>query len=240
MTPPDHRQAGDTDPPAPASSTIDGYLDRLAAALSRPARARAAILAELRAGLLDATEAHRQTGLTSSAAARAAIGEFGDPTQLAAAFRRELATAKARRLAVTLLASAPLIALAWAAAAIGSHLGARHALPWQWSGASPAWHVALPLAAAAFVVGVCTAAAAVATTGRLTRWLPDCARLAPTSAITAGLAAGAVDLILLLLLTHQLARAPATLDTTPVTIAAVASSTRLVFARRTIVRPRSP
>jgi hypothetical protein len=239
MTPPNRRQSADTDPPASAGSTIDGYLDRLAAALPGPARARAAILAELRAGLLDATEARRQTGLKPFAAAQAATREFGDATKLAAVFRPELATAKARRLAFTLLASAPLIALAWAAAAIGSHLGARHALPWQWSGASPAWQIALPLAAAAFVVGVCTAAATVATTGRLTRWLPDCARLAPTSAITAGLAAGAVDLILLLLLTHQLTRAPTTLDTTPVTIAAVASCTRLVFARRTILRPRS-
>src|SRR5262249_31407335 len=146
----------------PRLRPVDEYLARIAAALPGPARARAAILTELRAGLLDATEAHTQAGLTSSAAAEAATGEFGDPTPLAASFRPELRTATARRLAVVLLASAPFMVLAWTAAAIGSHLGARHAFPWQWDGASPGWQIALPLAAAAFIVGTSAAIAAVA------------------------------------------------------------------------------
>ena len=223
----------------PRLRPVDDYLARIAAALPGPARARAAILAELRAGLLDATEAHTQAGLTSSTAAEAATGEFGDPIQVAASFRPELRTATARRLAVVLLASTPFVVLAWTAAAIGSHLGARHALPWQWDGASPGWHIALPVAAAAFVAGICAATAAVAASGRLTRWLPNYARIASTSAIAAGIAIGAVDLTLLLLLTHQIARAPATLDTTPVTIAALASTARLAFAQQSIRRPRT-
>jgi hypothetical protein len=222
-----------------AVRSIDAYLARVGDDLPGPRQARAAILAELRSGLLDAAETHRQAGLTPSAAARAATGEFGDPIQIASAFRVELTAARARRLAVVLLASAPLIALAWIAAAAGSHLGSRHALPWQSPSVSPAWHVALPTAAVALVVGACAAAAAVAATGRITRWFPNCARFAPASANAAGVAVAAVDVILLLLLSRQLARAPATLDATPVTIAALASTTRLFFARQAFRRPRA-
>src|SRR5262249_8531574 len=125
------------------------------------------------------------------------------------------------------------------AAATGSPPGARPSSPWQWDGASPGWQIALPVAAAAFVAGTCAATAAVAASGRLTRWLPDHSRLASTSAIASGIAIGAVDLILLLLLTHQLARAPATLDTTPVTIAALVSTARLASAQQSIRRPRT-
>jgi hypothetical protein len=212
--------------------TIDAYLARVADGLPGPRRVRASILAELRAGLLDAAEAHRHVGLTPSAAAREATGEFGDPRQIAAAFRAELTAVGARRMALVLLASAPLIALAWIGAAIGSHIGVHRAPPWQSPSAIPAWHIALPVAAVALVVGVCAAVAAVAATGRLTRWFPDCARFAPASTIAAGIAAAAVDVILLVLLTRQLARAPTTLDATPVTIAAVASTARLLFARQ--------
>jgi hypothetical protein len=219
-----------------SGSTIDDYLARVAAALPGPRRARAAIVSELREGLLDAAEAHRQAGLTPSAAATAANDEFGDPMQLAATFRGELATTRARYLAVILLATAPLIALAWIGAAVGSHLGARQALPWQWQGAPAALRIGLPLAAVALAAGLCAAAATVAATGRITRWFPDCAHAAPTAAIAATLAAAAVDLTLLLLLTHQLAQAPATLDATPVTIAAAASVTRLLFARKAVRR----
>jgi hypothetical protein len=229
----DHHPLG-ADLAGRAYFTVDDYVVAVADAMSGPARTRAAILAELRADLLDAAEAHWRAGLAPRAAEQAAAEEFGDPLQLAAAFGPELATAKARRLAVVLLASAPLIVLAWAAAAIGSHLGARHALPWRWEGASPAWHVTLLVALTALVLGVCTATAAVAFSGRLTRWFPDWTGLAAKSAITAGIAVGAVDLILLVLLAHQLVRAPATLDTTPVTIAALASITRLAFAQRSI------
>jgi hypothetical protein len=226
------------DPAARVWFSVDDYLAQVAGALSGPSRTRAAILAELRAGLLDAVEAHRQTGLASRAAEEAAARVIGDPRQLAAAFGAEPATAKARRLALLLLASVPLIMLAWAAAAIGSHLGARNALSWQWDGASPAWRLTLLVAAAALLIGVFAATAAVAVSGRLTRSLPDSTRFAAKTAITAGLAAAAVDVILLLLLARQLAHAPETLDTTPVTIAAVASITRLVFAQRSIRRSR--
>jgi hypothetical protein len=221
-----------------APSTVAEFLAQVADRMPGPARTRVAILTELRADLRDAVDAHRRAGLASAAAEQAAVDEFGDPLQLAAAFGAELATAKARRLALLLLASAPLIVLAWAAAAIGSHLGARHTLPpWQWE-ASPAWRLTLLVAAATLAIGLVAATAAVVVSGRLTRWLPECTSLATTSALTAGIAAAAVDLILLLLLARQLAHAPAALDATPVTIAALASITRLAVAQRSIRHSR--
>lgn len=42
-------------------------------------------MAELRSGVLDAADAHRSAGLPQSQGALAAIREFGDPAQVAAA-----------------------------------------------------------------------------------------------------------------------------------------------------------
>jgi hypothetical protein len=93
---------------------------------------------ELRAGLLDAIDAYRSAGLAADQAAQAAVSEFGDPRQVAGAFRPELAVSQARHVAITLLATGPLIGLLWAAAAMASHLGIRHARP----GNGPARHPA--------------------------------------------------------------------------------------------------
>jgi Epoxide hydrolase N terminus/HAAS len=94
-----------------SGQVIDAYLGEVAAALTGPPRARADIVAELRSGLLDAADAHRSAGLAAAPAAEAAIGEFGDPRQVAAAFRPELTLTQARRLALTLVATGPLIGL---------------------------------------------------------------------------------------------------------------------------------
>src|SRR5262249_51753946 len=154
-----------TPEPQPLVCAVDDYLGQVADGLPGPRRARAAILAELRAGLLDAAEAHRRAGLMRSAAAQAAAGGVGAPIHIAAAFRAELRPRKVRRIAVLLLASAPLIALAWTGAALGSHLGAGHALPSHWPGAPRAWHFALPLAAVGLILGATAAAAAVFASG---------------------------------------------------------------------------
>jgi hypothetical protein len=232
-SPPRRNHAGTAYRRSAAGRVIESYLAQVAAALPGPAGERVGILTGLRAGLLDATEAHHRAGLVPLAAAEAAADEFGDPAKVAAAFRPGLAARHARRVAITLLVTAPLVVVVWTGAALGSHLGARDAPPWHWAGAAPAWQILLPLAAAAFLIGVWMAAAAVAATGRLTRWLPDRPRFAPTAAALAGFACAAVDTILLLLLAHQLARASGTLDTTPVALAATASTIRLTLARRT-------
>lgn len=213
-----------------AGELVNGYLGEIAARLPGPARVRAGIIAELRGGLLDAADAHRDAGLPADGAADAAIREFGDPGLVAGAFRPGLATRQARRLALTLLATGPLIGLLWAATAVASHVGIRNAPPWQWAGAPPGSLVVFPLAAAAFAVAVWTAVFTVAATGRLTRWLPGHPRLAPGTAAIAGL--GAADVALFVLLASLLTAGPGTLAPAPAAAAALASLTRLSLAGR--------
>ena len=163
-------------------------------------------------GLLDATDAYRDAGLPAARAAAAAIGEFGDPRQVAAAFRPELAISQARRVALTLLATGPLIGLLWVAAAVASHIGIRHAPPWQWAGAPPASREPFPLAAAAMADSGLDRAFHHR---RHRPGHPLASRpppLAPGTAAIAGLGAAAADLALFVLLASQLAAAPSTLS----------------------------
>lgn len=209
---------------------VESYLAEVAARLPGPARAQRDIVAELRGGLLDAVDARRSAGLPPARAAEAAVIEFGDPRQVADAFRPELAARSARRTALTLVTTGPLLGALWAAAATASHIGIRHAPPWQWAGTPPDSLPAFPMAAAAIAVTVWAALFTVAATGRLTRWLP--ARPRPPPAAIASLGAAAADLILFVLLASQLITAPRTLAPVPVTAAATASLIRLALARR--------
>lgn len=210
---------------------IDTYLQEVTAALPGPARARADIVAELRSGLLDALDAHRRSGLPDAAAAAAATAEFGDPRQVAGAFRPELAARHARRTALTLVPIGPLIGLLWVVAAAASHIAVRHAPPWQWAGAPPGSVAAFPLALAAVLIAIWAGLITVAAAGPLTRWLPSWPRLAPTTAAICGLGAMAADIALFAALASKLISAPGTLAPVPVTAAALASLTRLTFAR---------
>lgn len=216
------------------SPPIDAYLRQVAAGMPGPAHARRDVLAELRSGLLDAVNAHRSAGLPPGAAAEAAITEFGDPRQVAGAFRPHLAMRHARRVALTLIVTGPLVGLLWAAAALASHITIRHAPPWQWPGAPPLSIAAFPVVAAALVITVWSALATLAATGKLARWLPASPRIAATTAATTGLGATAADLAVFALLASQLASAPATLAPLPVAAAAAASLTRLTLARRAV------
>jgi HAAS domain-containing protein len=214
------------------SQLIDAYLGQIGAALPGPARTRRDIVAELRSGLLDAADAHRATGMPAAPAIEAAIREFGDPRQVAAGFRPEIAARQARRLALALVATGPLIGSLWAAAALASHIGIRHAAPWHWAGAPPASLVAFPAVAAALLITVWTALFTVAATGRLTRWLPTRPYTATTTAAIAGFGTVAADVAIFVLLASQLATAPSRLAPAPVAAAALASLTRLTLARR--------
>src|SRR6266581_249107 len=157
-------------PPRPgAPQPIESYLAQVAAALPGTARARGDIVAELRGGLLDATDAYRSAGLAGDTAAEAALREFGHPRQLASAYGPELAAGQARRVALTLVATGPLIGLLWAAAAAASNISIRHAPPWQWPGAPADSRVAFPLAAAAIAITVWTALFTAAATASLIR-----------------------------------------------------------------------
>jgi hypothetical protein len=215
---------------------VEAYLREAAGSMPGPRLARSDILAELRSGLLDAIDARSAAGLTADAATEAAIAEFGDPRQVADAFRPHLAMVQARRTALALAATGPLVGVLWAAAALASHITLRHAPPWQWPGAPPLSAAGFPVIAAAILIVIASTLATIAATGKLTRWLPACPRVAAATAATAGFGAVATDLSMLALLASQLASAPGTLDALPVAAAAAASLTRLTLSRQAAAR----
>ncbi len=219
-------------PEPSAGRAVEGYLAEVTARLPGSARARTGIAAELRSGLLDATDAHRSAGLPPAQAAQAAIREFGDPAQVAVGFRAEIAANQARRVAVTLLVTGPLVGLLWIATAAASHLGVRLALPWPWTGLSPGLSISVYLVAVAAGVTAWAAILGIATPGRLTRWRPARPRRAPPAAAVAGFGAVSADGLGLALLAAELAVAPGRLAPVPAAAAAAASLVRMMLARR--------
>jgi hypothetical protein len=211
---------------------VDAYLRAVAASMPGPRRARSDILAELRSGLLDAIDAHRCSGLPARAATEAAITEFGDPRQVAGAFRPHLSMIRARRTALALAATGPPVGLLWIAAAAASHITIRHAPPWHWPGAPPLSPAAFPAVAVAILIVITSTLATIAATGKLTRWLPASPGIAAVTAATAGFGAAVADLAILAVLASQLASDPGTLAPLPVAAATAASLTRLTLARQ--------
>jgi ribulose bisphosphate carboxylase small subunit len=90
-----------TGPAGGGEQVLGSYLAEIADRLIGPARTRRDILAELGAGLADATDAYRSAGLDPDQAVRAAITEFGRPEQVADGFRPELTTRAARKCLTT-------------------------------------------------------------------------------------------------------------------------------------------
>jgi hypothetical protein len=207
---------------------VSAYLAAVTAQLTGPAPAKAAIIEELRDGLLETLAAHRARGRSAQEATEAAIAEFGDPATVAAAFGPELAAVQARRVALALLATGPLVGLAWLAAA------AVNALP-PWRQQLPGPWLALPLVGLAVLVACPALGLTVAATGRLAHrlgWLGRRASLPATAAVVAGLAAVVADLTLLAMMTGQALTTSGPEVWTPVVIAAGASLTRVALAGR--------
>lgn len=190
------------------------------------------IVAELRSGLLDATDSHRSAGLSRAAAIRAAIREFGDPAQVAAGFLPEIAARNARRLATVLLVTGPLVGVCWLATAAASHLAVRMTPFWHWTALPAAPGAGLQFIAVAAAVTASAAVLGIAVTGRMSRWLPARPRRAPLAAAIAGFGAMGADALGLVLLAAVLAAAPGTLSPVPAAVAAAASVARLLLARR--------
>jgi hypothetical protein len=226
--------------PAPsrpdAWPTLECYLAEVATRLPGPARQHAEIVAELRSGLLDAADAHRSAGLRPALAARAAIGEFGDPGQVAAGFRAEIAARQARRVSLSLLKAGPLVGLLWITAALTSHLGIHLAPRWQWPDLPSAFRMGIYVTAVVIAAQVCAVLLGVAATGHLTRWMPVRPRRAPTAAVVAGFGAAGADAVVLSLLAALLTTAPGKLSPLPIALAATASLARLTLATRAAYR----
>lgn len=211
-----------------AGPVIEQYLAEFSARLPGSRRALSGIVAELRSGLLDAKDARQSAGLPPAEAAEAAIREFGDPVELAGAFRAEVAASQARYFAVALLATGPMVGLLWILTAVASHLDQF----WQWSGMPPGLRVEIPLVALSVGITGWAAMLSIATTGRLTRWLPAKPRRAPTAAAVAAFGALGADGLGLLLLAVQLVTGLERLSPIPATVAAAASVARLLLAKR--------
>lgn len=230
----DHDLTGPAPPvpalPGAAAPVLAAWLDRLAAALPGPRRPRAAIVDELRDGLHEATRARLANGAPAEVAANAAIAEFGDPATVASAFADELAAARARTMTLALVGTGPLIGIAWLGALLTSPAVPPLPIP-PWQGQPTGLWTAWPLVPAAVATVVAAAVLVLATTGRLSRWLPARPRTAPTAAATAGLTTAAVDLALLAMLAAQVLRTE--LIAGPLLpLAAAASLIRLILATR--------
>jgi hypothetical protein len=209
-----------------AAAAVEDYLASVAMRLTGPAGARGAITDELRDGLLETLETQQAQGRSLSEAAAAAIAEFGDPATVAAAFGAELAAVQARRAALGLLATGPLVGLTWIVAAATNALP-----PWRNQLTGP-W-LALPLVGLALVIAGPALGLTLVATGRLVRRLGERlgrATLPPTAAAVAGLAAAAADLTLLAIVTSQALTGPSWQEWAPVMLAAGASLTRLTLA----------
>jgi hypothetical protein len=121
---------------------IDAYLADLGRRLPR------SVVDELSDGLVETWHHHRHAGLDPSAAAHAAIAEFGTLTQVTDAFVR---SAPGRRTARLLLATGPPVGATW-----GAGLGLSRA--WTW----PA-HTVVGAAYVVLLLAVVAALAAAAT-----------------------------------------------------------------------------
>jgi HAAS len=216
-----------SDPSNP--DAVTDYLAAVTGQLPGPPWARVAVTDELRDGLTEALETHQARGCSQAEATAAAIAEFGDPDTVAAAFGPELAAVQARRVALGLLATGPLVGLAWIAAVAVNALP-----PWHHQLTGP-W-LALPLVGVALAVAGPALGLTVAATGRLGRRLGGefgrRAALPPTAAAVAGLAAVLADLTLLAILGGQAFTSPSSLVWAPVMVAAGASLTRALLAGR--------
>ena len=207
---------------------VTDYLAAVTAQLPGPPSARAAVTDELRDGLMEALETHHARGCSPQEATAAAIAEFGDPHTVAAAFGPELGAVQARRVALGLLVTGPLVGLAWIAAVVVNALP-----PWRHQLIGP-W-LALPLVGLALAVAGPALGLTVAATGRLGRRLGRVvhrATLPPTAAAVAALAAVVADLTLLGIITGHALTSPGSYMWAPVIVAASASLARVTLAGR--------
>jgi hypothetical protein len=174
-----------------ARPAIAGYLADLAAGLPCGGSARAAIVAEVGDGLVDAVQARVDKGVAPIVAARIAVAEFGDARSLAAGFASELAAAAAHRIGLGLVVSGPVVGTVWVAA-----YAARSGLGW-WEQLA-ALRSALPVYALILAVTVPAAVlAAVAGSGRLSCSVPVGMRGAAGAALVAAVGCVAGDAALL-------------------------------------------
>jgi hypothetical protein len=90
---------------------IDGYVSGLASALRGPRRVRDDLVAEARDSLTDAAEAYQDAGMSTPAAQRRAVDEFGSYQEIVPDYQAELAVAQGRRTALLIALALPVLYL---------------------------------------------------------------------------------------------------------------------------------
>ncbi|GAA1817368.1 hypothetical protein [Agromyces neolithicus] len=92
---------------------VSSYLVAIDAEIPRWLRSRRAALSELADGLDDAITDYRTQGLSPQEAATRAVSDSGPPSIIADAFTDVLSAGHARRTALALLVTGPLIGVVW-------------------------------------------------------------------------------------------------------------------------------
>jgi hypothetical protein len=146
-----------------ASEIVSAYVSALGGRLPGGRRARSLVLAEIVDGLACAIEARVQGGQSPAEAAHAAVDEFGEPNEVAAAFARQMLTTTAHRTGVSLVMSGPIVGLVWASA-WGAHTT-------SWSGKIDAVLSGVRGLPLLLLLIVPCAVAAASASGRFGRWL---------------------------------------------------------------------
>jgi hypothetical protein len=214
-----HRLATNTDTRRPEDA-VATYLSDVAAQLYGPRRRRAAILAELRDGLDQATEDNLAAGLSPDQAAAAAITQFGTPEAVGDAFSGELATAYARRTIAWFIGTGPLVGIWWLLLL----------QPSPWRTGLIALLAAIPVLPL-LIIAIATAGGTLATTGRLMRWLPE---TGPHRALAATTAIATICIIddLTVITMFMVSSTP----TRPLAVIAIAASLTRIACSITTVR----
>ncbi len=107
-----HRDGSGGGPaPVPADGAIAAHVADLRGLLRGPATLRRDLVAEVRAGLEDAADAHRARGAADPEAA--AVAEFGAVDELAPLFQAELTITQVRRTALVVTVLFPMLLLGW-------------------------------------------------------------------------------------------------------------------------------
>ncbi len=214
-----------------AGNVIEQYLreldERLALLDARVAGCRAAILAEIADGLADSVEYHRGRGLTIEDARRAAIAEFGEISDLVREFAPEIAARRVRRYGFGLVATGPLIGVAWGAAALAGSFAV-----------VPLW---LTVAGIAALVGIALVVAPInayitAAMGSAGRWIHLPCHAAARRLLVSAVGTMVIDVSLVTVLVVALLLAPAAVAVVPATAGAMCSLLRIGVATRSVQR----
>lgn len=155
--------------PESRSDPVDEYVSTLDAALRGPVGAKSRMVAEVRDGLTETVAALTHQGVPYQRAVRQAVEEFGSADDLADSCQRELTIAQAQHTARAVAFTAPFLIACWY---LVQNAGDIHDSPVPRTAQLLAVHLASVAGGA-----VLFAAATLAATGTLARWLPTPHRL---------------------------------------------------------------